>query len=160
MLQTSVAVLTETLLRSPRKVFILRYTKYIWWIEDPNQFNLEKSFTAADPTNSVMRLYGPIRHWQMECNQQWCFFKMKSNFFGDWNPANTCFDNKLNNFRGDLSNISAKTATLVTRKAIWYTVGPVTTATAFAVSVMSQAIIWLGHPDKHVKVRGWYDERI
>ena len=40
------------------------------------------------------------------------FFKIIFFFFGYLNPVNIFFDNKIIIFRGDLSDISAKTATL------------------------------------------------
>ena len=35
-------------------------------------------------------------------------------FFGYFDPVKIFFENKINDFRGDLSDISAKTATLTT----------------------------------------------
>ena len=41
------------------------------------------------------------------------FSKLKFGFFGYFDPTNIFFYNKAKNFRGDLSDVSAKTATLL-----------------------------------------------
>ena len=43
------------------------------------------------------------------------FSKLNLFILGHSDPVNNCFDNKVNIFRGDLSDISAKTATLVAK---------------------------------------------